>query len=160
MDSAMLLRSARRRAGFTQIVWAARAKTSAPAISAYENGARQPRADVLLRLLGAAGLEPALVTSATRNDRYVDMYCDEVADLVRRDPALLERGAKELRRMRTSDNVEVWRHLVRAGPSAVIAVLTSRDPEARGLKADNPFARLGVVDEETRLELLDQARGR
>jgi hypothetical protein len=62
--------------------------------------------------------------------------------------------------MRPSDNVDAWRSLLDAGPSAVVAVLTSRDPDARGLKADNPFARLGLVDEDTRLALLRQARAR
>jgi hypothetical protein len=62
--------------------------------------------------------------------------------------------------MRPSDNVDAWRSLLDAGPSAVVAVLTSRDPDARGLKADNPLARLGLVDEGTRLALLRQARAR
>jgi hypothetical protein len=47
-----------------------------------------------------------------------------------------------------------------AGPTAVVAVLTSRDPEARGLKADDPFARLGLVDEDTRLALVQDAHTR
>ena len=62
--------------------------------------------------------------------------------------------------MPDSDNVAAWKALLAAGPAAVIAVLTSRDPDARGLKADNPFARLGVIDEDTRLALLDRARER
>lgn len=41
-----------------------------------------------------------------------------------------------------------------------MAVLTSRDPDVNGLEADNPLARLGLIDEDTRLELLDRARGR
>lgn len=61
--------------------------------------------------------------------------------------------------MRPNDNVRTWRSLLDAGSSAVVAVLTSRDPDVRGLKADNPFARLGLIDEATRLALLDQARG-
>jgi hypothetical protein len=38
-----------------------------------------------------------------------------------------------------------------------VAVLTSRDPDVRGLKADNPFARLGLIDEDTRLALVQDA---
>ena len=160
MDTATLIRTARKQAGLTQSVLAHRAGTSAPTISAYEHGTRHPRADVLLRLLAAAGSEPVLVPSTTGNTRYIDLYCDELADNVRDDPTVLEAAKVELGRMRPNDNVRVWNSLVEAGPSAVIAVLTSRDPEARGLKADNPFARLGLIDENVRLSLLGQARGR
>lgn len=138
----------------TQAELAARAHTSAPTISAYEHGTKQPRADVLLRLLRAAGVEPALVPVATANDRYVDRYCDVLAEQLRRDEAVLEQAREELDRMRPSDNVDAWRWLLRAGQTAVVAVLTSRDPDVRGLKADNPFARLGLVDEDTRLALV------
>ena len=31
------------------------------------------------------------------------------------------------------------------------------DPDVRGLKADNPFARLGLIDEDTRLALVHNA---
>jgi transcriptional regulator with XRE-family HTH domain len=160
VDTATLLRSARQRAGMTQAELAARAQTSAPTISAYEHGAKQPRADVLLRLLRAAGVEPALVPTATPNDRYVDRYCDALAEHVRRDAAVLEQARGELDRMRPSRNVDAWRSLLGAGPAAVVAVLTSRDPDVRGLKADNPFARLGLIDEDTRLALVQDAHAR
>jgi transcriptional regulator with XRE-family HTH domain len=160
MNTAALIRSARHRAGMTQGDLAARAKTSAPTISAYEHGSKQPRADVLLRLLRAAGVEPVLVPATTANARYVDSYCDVLAEQVRRDPAVLEQARSELDRMRPSENVDAWRSLLTAGPMAVVAVLTSRDPDARGLKADNPFARLGLVDEDTRLALVQHAHPR
>ncbi len=157
MESATLIRSARQRAGLTQAELAARAHTSAPTISAYEHGAKQPRSDVLLRLLRAAGAEPLLVATPTANSRAVDLYCDELAAQIRSDPEVLDRARRELDRMPPGNNVRAWRSLIEAGPSAVVAVLTSRDPEARGLKADNPLARLGLVDEGTRLALLERA---
>lgn len=159
MDVATILRTARQRAGLTQARLAARAGTSAPTLSDYEQGKRRPRADVLLRLLDAAGLEVVLVPTSIGATRYVDRYCDELAQHVRRDPQVLERAVRELDRMPQNANVQAWRALLSAGPEAVVAVLTSRDPEARGLKADNPFARLGLVDEGTRLELLGHAPG-
>ena len=160
MDTASLIRNARERAGMTQAVLAERAGTSAPTISAYEHGARHPRADVLLRLLAAAGVEPVLVTSTTGNARYIDLYCDAVADVVRANPGVLDQARDELDRMPANDNVATWRTLLDAGPRAVVGVLTSRDPDVRGLKADNPFARLGLIAEDDRLELLERARGR
>lgn len=113
-----------------------------------------------LRLLAAAGVEPVLMPSTTGNARYIDRYCDALADHIRDDPTVLETAKVELDEMRPDENVRVWRRLLEAGPSAVVAVLTSRDPDARGLKADNPFARLGLIAEAIRLSLLDQARGR
>ena len=115
---------------------------------------------MLLRLLAAAGVEPVLVPSSTGNARYIDLFCDAVADHVRDDPTVLDQARDELDRMRPSDNVTTWPRLLDAGSAAVLAVLTSRDPDVRGLKADNPFARIGLIDEDTRLELLDRARGR
>ncbi len=155
-----MIRTARRRAGLTQKELAERARTSGPTISAYEHGARQPRADVLLRVLRAAGVEPVLVRFSGHSDRYVDLLCDVLAERVRQDLGLQEQARRELDRMPTSDNVRSWRALLEAGPAAVIAVLTSRDPDVRGLKADNPLARLGLVDEDTRLAMVDQAHGR
>jgi transcriptional regulator with XRE-family HTH domain len=99
VDTATLIRSARHRAGITQADLAARAHTSAPTISAYEHGTKQPRADVLLRLLRAAGVEPVLVPAATASDRYVDSYCDAMAEHVRRDAAMLEQARRELDRL-------------------------------------------------------------
>jgi transcriptional regulator with XRE-family HTH domain len=144
----------------TQAELARRAQTSAPTIPAYEHGTKQPRADVLLRLLRAADVEPALVPAATANDRYVDSYWDALAEHLRRDSDLLDQARGELDRMRPSLNVDAWRWLLGAGPNAVVAVLTSRDPDARGLKADNPFARLGLIDEDTRLALAQDAHAR
>jgi transcriptional regulator with XRE-family HTH domain len=160
MDTAAMIRTARRRAGLTQQQLAERARTSGPTISAYEHGARHPRADVLLRVLRAAGVEPVLVRSSGRSHRYMDLLCDVLADRIRQDPDLLEHARSELRRMAANDNVRSWKALLEAGPTAVIAVLTSRDPDVRGLKADNPFARLGLIDEGARLALVDQAHGR
>jgi hypothetical protein len=107
-----------------------------------------------------ANVEPVLVPASTANDRYVDSYCDALAEHLRRDPDLLEQARGQLDRMRSSLNVEAWRWLLGAGPNAVVAVLTSRDPDARCLKPDNPFARLGLVDEDTRLALVQDAHAR
>ena len=49
----MLLRDARRNAGITQLEVATRARTTQPAVAAYESGARTPSLTTLTRLLGA-----------------------------------------------------------------------------------------------------------
>ena len=60
MDAATTLRDARRRASLTQQELAGRAGITATVLSAYENGRREPGADVFLRVLRAAGFETTL----------------------------------------------------------------------------------------------------
>jgi len=55
--SAQLIREARSAAGMTQTELAKRARTSQPAIAAYESGAKIPTVATLERLLRAAGAE-------------------------------------------------------------------------------------------------------
>ena len=68
MESATLIRTARRRAGLTQRDLAERAGTSHSTLAAYETGAKVPRADTLVRIVRAAGFEPE-VALAVRPDR-------------------------------------------------------------------------------------------
>ncbi len=55
--SAQLIRDARTAAGLTQAELAKRARTSQPAIAAYESGDKVPTVATLERLLGAAGVD-------------------------------------------------------------------------------------------------------
>jgi transcriptional regulator with XRE-family HTH domain len=69
MTSAQLLVDARRRAHLSQRALARRTGVPQPLISAYETGARQPGADMLLRLVRATGhdltLEDTVASSRT-----------------------------------------------------------------------------------------------
>jgi transcriptional regulator with XRE-family HTH domain len=58
MDSGLLLRRARARAGLTQRALAERAGTSHATLATYETGAKVPRVDTLDRILRAAGYQP------------------------------------------------------------------------------------------------------
>lgn len=60
METAGLIREARRHAGLTQRELAQRAGTSQAAVSAYESGARSPSMHTLERLLAACGMRPRL----------------------------------------------------------------------------------------------------
>jgi len=68
-SAAHLLVTARRRARLSQRELARRSGVSQPLISAYETGARQPGADMLLRLVRATGhdlgLEDTVAASRT-----------------------------------------------------------------------------------------------
>jgi transcriptional regulator with XRE-family HTH domain len=63
MDAAILIHTARNRAGMTLRALAQRAQTSHATLSAYEQGHKIPRLDTFDRILGAAGfvLDAALV---------------------------------------------------------------------------------------------------
>jgi transcriptional regulator with XRE-family HTH domain len=56
-DVAQTIRAARERAGLTQSALAVRVGVAPSAISAYERGAREPRADLYLRIMSEAGFE-------------------------------------------------------------------------------------------------------
>jgi transcriptional regulator with XRE-family HTH domain len=78
--AAALLFEARKRAGITQRELARRGGVTAPVLSAYERGRRQPGADVLARLVAAAGFDLQLVRTAPRvvdaqrsNERLMDV---------------------------------------------------------------------------------------
>lgn len=62
---ATLLRDARQAAGLTQTSLAERARTSQPAVAAYESGSRTPTLSTLERLLSACGRELVLDSQAT-----------------------------------------------------------------------------------------------
>lgn len=78
--------------------------------------------------------------------------------MVLEDPSWIDeaKAALESDRYRSAYE-DAWRHILEAGQLATVAVLTSRSPAADPLKTDTPFAFLGMVSEEERLELLDQA---
>ncbi len=80
VDSATLIRTARRRADLTQRELAKRAETSPAAICLYETGQRIPRVDTLGRVLAAAGsmlvldfYEPAELDMATNAEVLVQV---------------------------------------------------------------------------------------
>lgn len=60
METANVIRAARRHAGLTQQELARRAGTSQAAVSAYESGIRSPSTRTLERLLAACGMRPRL----------------------------------------------------------------------------------------------------
>jgi transcriptional regulator with XRE-family HTH domain len=100
MDTAHIIRDARRRAGLTQTELGRRSGTSQATISAYEHGAKTPTAVTLARLLAAAGRR--LITApATRPVRIPSRreleersrWLVEVIDLAERLPA---RHSREL----------------------------------------------------------------
>jgi transcriptional regulator with XRE-family HTH domain len=77
MNPAATIREARRQAGLTQSELAAKAGTSQAALSAYENGRKQPSLETFGRILEAAGarltVEMQLERTARRFSRVLDL---------------------------------------------------------------------------------------
>jgi transcriptional regulator with XRE-family HTH domain len=79
MNAAATLREARCRAGLSQVQLAGRVGIPSTVLSAYENGRRQPGADVFLSLVEAAGFEPSYVRRL--DDRRQGRLLAEVLEL-------------------------------------------------------------------------------
>jgi transcriptional regulator with XRE-family HTH domain len=100
MDTAKVLREARRRAGLTQAELAERSGTSQATISAYESGAKHPSVETLSRLLAETGSRlvveegsPAVATRSSRDHARAARTLLDVLELaaqlpVRHEPRL------------------------------------------------------------------------
>jgi transcriptional regulator with XRE-family HTH domain len=82
MAIASIVREARRRAGLTQAALAARAGVPKSTVGRIESGARIPSADLVERLVGAAGLE--VTVSLSEPDPGTDSMFERT---LRRTPA-------------------------------------------------------------------------
>lgn len=154
----MILRDVREARGLSQRELAQAAGTSGPAISAYETGAKRPRADVLFRIVESSGHELRVVPRRTASRRLSDLLAERIAELVQEDPGLLDRALEVMDSDRyRSDYEQAWRHIVAAGVTAVVAVLTSTHPDSSALKSDSPFALLGLIDTDERRRLVERA---
>jgi hypothetical protein len=73
MDVATKIRSLREIAGLSQAELAKMARTTQPALSAYESGARRPNDKTIRRIVEAAGVRPSEI---------LDRHHDEVIEVV------------------------------------------------------------------------------
>jgi transcriptional regulator with XRE-family HTH domain len=84
-SAARLLRTARTRAGLSQAELARRAGVSRPVVNAYERGSREPGAEVLERLVAAAGahlhVSSRREVDADRNARILTQVLDLAEEL-------------------------------------------------------------------------------
>lgn len=156
--AAHLIRAARTATGQSQRALSAKARTSGATIAAYESGTKDPRTETLARILAAAGCEMTVRQRRSRNELFVDLMCERLAEAVLNDPGQLARARDVLEQM-DSAWAGAWRDLLDAGVAPVVAVLTSPHPAARPLKADTPFAVMGLMHEEERQDLLRRAWG-
>ena len=99
--SGILLRRARLNAGLTQSALAARAATSQATISSYESGGKQPSAQTLSRILGAAGwrltIEPAALSVITPSRSRLERVSSDLGEVLALAEALPTRHEPDLR---------------------------------------------------------------
>lgn len=97
MNTGVLIREARRRAGLTQRQLAQRAGTSHSTLAAYETGSKSPNVTTLDRLVRAAGFEllPQLRTTGPFTDRRArGEALDAVLELAESFPARHHRAIR------------------------------------------------------------------
>jgi transcriptional regulator with XRE-family HTH domain len=101
----VMLLEARRGAGLTQAELAVRAGVARSAVSMYESGAREPGADVFLRLLTAAGVavesgRPTVGIDCWRNSQVFTSLTSILGAVPIRDAGPLKFPAHAWRRAR------------------------------------------------------------
>jgi hypothetical protein len=78
-----------------------------------------------------------------------------VADAVDADPTLLDDARDRLRDQLAGSMYRArWEQLIDAGVEAVTAALRGQPTYDDGLLSDNPFALLGLIDEDVRLKII------
>jgi transcriptional regulator with XRE-family HTH domain len=162
-----LLRRERQAAGVTLEELARRAETSAPTLSNYERGRKEPRLSTVERILRAIDRRLTLTSEPvggtaplTRKDRQsLALHLrvaeklltdhDQVAGVARRN---LERLYETHRSGRSDYYLDSWQDLLDGPLTSLLDVLTSTSQRARDLRQASPFA--GVLTAEERDELL------
>lgn len=156
MTAADLIIVARKSAGLSLRALAARARTSASTLSAYEHGTVEPALSTLRRIIEAAGSELTVGVQPrlTRDDRVKLALHERVAQLLTADPESVRvRARRNLSRLRWvhrdgSANLyfEEWSSLLDASTEELRTVLTARDQRSLDLRNVSPFA--GVLSGE------------
>jgi transcriptional regulator with XRE-family HTH domain len=150
---------------------AARSGTSAPTLSNYERGQKEPRFSTLERIVAATGHElrlealPSRVRRPlTRKDRRSLALHRLVAARLAADPdAVIGRASKNLDHLRevhddgSADRyLDAWEALLRGPLDDLLDALTSERQSARDLRNVSPFA--GVLGDDERRRILGSVR--
>jgi transcriptional regulator with XRE-family HTH domain len=166
-----LLVEVRQALGLTLGEVAQRSGTSAPTLSNYERGRKEPRLTTLARILEATGFQlrlelvPAgLDRALTRKDRRsLAMHRLVAARLVTEPDAVRSTANRNLATLRQADTerraagyLDEWVHLLDGPTDALVETLTSERQSARDLRQVSPFA--GVLSTAERLRIIEAVR--
>jgi|GEM_PF-4277633 len=162
-----LVRQLRDLTGLTQAQFARELGVGQAAVSLYEGGSRSPNlnrftesADRLGRRVTIlpAELEPAW----SRSEQFSRLLYLEVAQQFLSNPDVVRRIASDNLEAMSGDPhsesyIQQWRTLLEPGNEIdLLILLTIPDRTTTGLLSSSPFA--GVVDEDTRQQLLKRSR--
>jgi transcriptional regulator with XRE-family HTH domain len=166
------VRRLRAGSGLTQTELAGRAKTSQPAIAAYEAGRKSPTLATLERLAAAAGrqMDIHFHPPMTREERRSLALHEAIARKLGENPgAVVSQARVVLERMRVRHSgaarlLDLWGQLLDGPSEHLVDVLNDRAPLARELRHVTPFA--GVLSARERAAVYrafrdsEQARAR
>ncbi len=161
-----ILAEVRQASGLTLAELGARSGTSAPTLSNYERGRKEPRLATAQRILEAAGYRlrlevvPAGIDRPlTRKDRRSLAMHRLVAAKLLTDPNTVRSTARRnlatLRKADADDHarpyIDEWKRLLDGPTDVVVDVLTSEAQTARDLRQVSPFAGVLADDERRRI---------
>jgi transcriptional regulator with XRE-family HTH domain len=135
-------------AGATQAQLAQAARTSQPAIAAYESGAKSPTYRTLERLASSLGLElhAVFVPPMTREERRsLDLHRAVAAKLAEDPERVLQHARRNVDKMRrinpgAAPLLEEWRRSLEMPVRDLVDLLVDPRPRARELRHVTPFA--------------------
>lgn len=170
-DIAELLAEVRMSLGLTLTELGDRSGTSAPTLSNYERGRKEPRFSTAVRILESTGyrlrLEAVPVDvdrPLTRKDRRSLAMHRLVASKLLADPdSVRSRAWRNLETLgeanadgRASAYLQAWHRLLDGPTDALIDTLTSERQSARDLRQVSPFA--GTLTEQERRRIIASIR--
>lgn len=170
-DIGELLAEVRLSSGLTLAELGDRASTSAPALSNYERGRKEPRFATAVRILESAGYRLRLEAvpigierPLTRKDRRSLAMHRLVASKLLADPgSVRSRARQNLATLWTADAdghasayLEAWTRLLDGPADALIDTLTNERQSARDLRQVSPFA--GTLTDAERRRIIASIR--
>jgi hypothetical protein len=142
------------------------AETSAPTLSAYETGHKEPRLSTLSRIAEANGMEleirvrPRLTEPERRSLALHRAVASKLAENPERVRELAVRNLETMRgadaQGHASQALDEWERLVSTGDETLTDTLTSLTQRARSLRQSSPFA--GVLSRAELLAALESER--
>lgn len=162
-----LVRQLRKLTGLTQAQFARELGVGQAAVSLYEGGSRSPNLDLFAESADRLGrritiLPAALEPAWSRSEQFSRLLYVEVAQQFLSSPDEVRRIASDNLEVmsgdaHSADYVQQWKALLEPGNEIeLLLLLTIPDRTTTGLLSSSPFA--GVVDEETRQDLLGRSR--
>ncbi len=170
-DIGELLAEVRHAQGTSLSDLAERSGTSAPTLSNYERGRKEPRLATLARILESTGQSLRLVIVprgldrplTTKDRRSLAMHRSVASRLLAEPDEVRSKAQRNLLALRQADAdgraaayLDEWAHLLDGPTDTLVETLTSERQSARDLRQVSPFA--GVLSQDERLRIIDAVR--